>query len=75
MPPKFRFTKRELIDAAFNLVRYKGWNTLSTRTLASELVHQIINSSGVNVNRGGVDEHVEITGKEKAGQLDGVNVS
>jgi AcrR family transcriptional regulator len=37
MPPKFRFTKRELIDAAFNLVRYKGWNTLSTRTLASEL--------------------------------------
>ena len=37
MPPKLKFTKRELIDSAFNLVRYKGWNTLSTRTLASEL--------------------------------------
>ncbi len=37
MPPKFKFTKTELIESAFNLVRHRGWNNLSTRTLADEL--------------------------------------
>jgi AcrR family transcriptional regulator len=37
MPPKFKFTKQEIIEAALNLIRRKGWNTLSTRTLANEL--------------------------------------
>ena len=37
MPPKFKFTKKEIIDTAFNLVRNNGWNNLSTRTLADEL--------------------------------------
>jgi len=37
MPPKFKFKKEEIIESAFNLVRDKGWNSLSTRTLAEEL--------------------------------------
>ncbi len=37
MPPKFKFTKEEILQTAFNLVRKNGWNTLSTRTIATEL--------------------------------------
>jgi len=37
MPPKFKFTKEKIIESAFNLVRNKGWNALSTRALADEL--------------------------------------
>jgi len=37
MPPKFKFSKTEIIDAAFKLVREKGWTALSTRSLADEL--------------------------------------
>ncbi len=37
MPPKFKFTKEEIIDSAFKIVRHKGWGSLSTRSLASEL--------------------------------------
>ena len=37
MPPKFKFTKSEIIGAAFELVREKGWTVLSTRTLAEVL--------------------------------------
>ncbi len=37
MPPKFKFSKQEMIDAAFKLVRNDGWQNLSTRTLAKVL--------------------------------------
>ncbi|MBT8373441.1 MAG: TetR/AcrR family transcriptional regulator, partial [Deltaproteobacteria bacterium] len=37
MPPKFKFTKEEIIQSSIKLIRQKGWNTLSTRTLANEL--------------------------------------
>lgn len=37
MPPKFKFTKEEIIEAAIQLARKKGWNNLATRTLADEL--------------------------------------
>jgi AcrR family transcriptional regulator len=37
MPPKFKFTQTEIVDAAFKLVREKGWPAFSTRTLADEL--------------------------------------
>lgn len=37
MPPKLKFSKEELIDAAFNLVRKNGWSALSTRSLAEVL--------------------------------------
>ena len=37
MPPKFKFTKEEIIDTAFNLVRQSGWPALSTRSLAEVL--------------------------------------
>lgn len=37
MPPKFKFTKTEIIEAAFKLVREKGWSGLSTRSLAEKL--------------------------------------
>ncbi|MCK5268627.1 MAG: TetR/AcrR family transcriptional regulator [Spirochaetes bacterium] len=37
MPPKFKFTKDEIIESSINLIRQKGWNALSTRTLAYEL--------------------------------------
>ncbi|MBI9087370.1 MAG: TetR/AcrR family transcriptional regulator [Desulfobacterales bacterium] len=37
MPPKFKFTKAEILDTAFKLVREKGWVALSTRSLANAL--------------------------------------
>lgn len=37
MPPRFKFTKEEILESAFNLVRQKGWHHLSTRTLAEAL--------------------------------------
>ena len=37
MPPKFKFTKEEILDAAFTIVRLKGWNGLTTRALADQL--------------------------------------
>ncbi len=37
MPPKFKFTRAEIVDAAFKLVREKGWAVLSTRSLAEVL--------------------------------------
>ena len=37
MPPKFKFTKEEMIATAFKLVRAKGWPALSTRSLADAL--------------------------------------
>ena len=37
MPPKFKFTKEEIINTAFKIVRHKGWGALSTRSLAGEL--------------------------------------
>ena len=37
MPPKFKFTRTQIIDSAFNLVRKNGWEALTTRSLADEL--------------------------------------
>ncbi len=37
MPPKFKFTKAEISDAAFNYVIEHGWHNLTTRTLAQQL--------------------------------------
>ena len=37
MPPKFKFTKEEIIAAAFQLIRREGWGAFSTRALAEEL--------------------------------------
>jgi AcrR family transcriptional regulator len=37
MPPKFKFTKDRIIEAAFDLVRENGWQGLTTRTLAGAL--------------------------------------
>lgn len=37
MPPKLKFTKEEITETAFNLVRQKGWSSLTTRILAEEL--------------------------------------
>lgn len=37
MPPKFKFTKEQIIEAAFKLVRENGWKALTTRSLAQEL--------------------------------------
>ncbi|XPS84881.1 transcriptional regulator, TetR family [Desulfosarcina variabilis str. Montpellier] len=37
MPPKFKFTKDEIIDTALNLIRSKSWSALTTRTLAEHL--------------------------------------
>ena len=37
MPPKFKFTREEIIAAAFQIVRRKGWVALTTRSLAAEL--------------------------------------
>ena len=37
MPPKFKFTQTQIIEAAFELVRKSGWKALTTRSLADEL--------------------------------------
>jgi AcrR family transcriptional regulator len=37
MPPKFKFTRNEIIDAAFSIVRQKGWGGFSARALADDL--------------------------------------
>ena len=37
MPPKFKFTKEQIIESACNIVRRKGWESLTTRSLAEEL--------------------------------------
>ena len=37
MPPKFKFTKEEIVNAAFKIVRRKGWGALTTRSLGVEL--------------------------------------
>ncbi len=37
MPPRFKFTKEEIIESAFKIVRGKGWGALSTRSLADKL--------------------------------------
>ena len=37
MPPKFKFTKYQIIESALNIVRKGGWEALTTRSLAVEL--------------------------------------
>lgn len=37
MPPKFKFTKAQIVAAAFKLVRKGGWAALTTRSLADAL--------------------------------------
>ena len=37
MPPKFKFTKEEIVNAAFKIVRRKGWGALTTSSLGVEL--------------------------------------
>lgn len=37
MPPKPKFSYEEIIDVAFNIVRWNGWEALSARSVAEEL--------------------------------------
>jgi AcrR family transcriptional regulator len=37
MPPKFKFTKDQIIDAALGRVRQAGWQAMTTRALAEAL--------------------------------------
>ena len=37
MPPKVKFEREHIINAAFNIVRKHGWQGLSARTLAEQL--------------------------------------
>lgn len=37
MPPKFKFEKTEIIQAALEMVRQHGWQGLSARSIANEL--------------------------------------
>ena len=37
MPPKSRFTREDVVDAAFSVVRKHGWDGLSARSIAQEL--------------------------------------
>ena len=37
MPPKPKFSREQMIDTAFSLVRANGWSALSTRSLADAL--------------------------------------
>jgi len=37
MPPKYKFTRDEIIEASMDLIRENGWNALTARTLAERL--------------------------------------
>jgi hypothetical protein len=37
MPPKFKFSREEIITRGFDIVRRRGWRGLSTRALAASL--------------------------------------
>jgi AcrR family transcriptional regulator len=37
MPPKQKFTKEDIVEAAFSVVREQGWETLSQRSIAKKL--------------------------------------
>jgi len=37
MPPKFKFTREEIVQAAFGIVREHGWKGLSARSIATKL--------------------------------------
>jgi AcrR family transcriptional regulator len=37
MPPKQKFTKEDIVDAAFNVVREQGWEAISQRSIAKKL--------------------------------------
>ncbi len=37
MPPKFKFTRAQIIDAAVNITRKNGISALTARALATEL--------------------------------------
>ena len=37
MPPKAKFTKEEIINAAFEITRRDGFDALTARSLAAEL--------------------------------------
>jgi AcrR family transcriptional regulator len=37
MPPKQKFTKEDIVEAAFNVVREEGWEALSQRSIAKKL--------------------------------------
>ena len=37
MPPKQKYTKDEIVDAAFNIVREQGWEALTQRAIAQKL--------------------------------------
>lgn len=37
MPPKFKFTRDEIVEAALTVVRRGGWTALTTRSLAESL--------------------------------------
>ncbi|MFH0782675.1 MAG: TetR/AcrR family transcriptional regulator [Pseudomonadota bacterium] len=37
MPPKQKFNKEDIVEAAFNIVREQGWEALSQRSIAQKL--------------------------------------
>jgi len=37
MPPKQKYTKEDIVEAAFNVVREQGWEALSQRSIAKKL--------------------------------------
>jgi hypothetical protein len=37
MPPKQKFTKEDIVDAAFSIVREQGWEVLTQRSIAQKL--------------------------------------
>ena len=37
MPPKFKFTREQIVQAALDIIRHGGWKALTTRSLADAL--------------------------------------
>ncbi len=67
MPPKFKFTKDEIISAAFNLVREHGFSYLTARALAERLCSSSKVIFGLFKNMEEVQQSVIAAAKELYG--------
>ncbi len=61
MPPKTRFSREEIIDAAFNIAREKGFDQITARNVAGKLGSSV---APIYVNFENIDQLVEAVVKK-----------
>ncbi len=68
MPPKAKFSREEIIDAAINIVREDGFDALTSRALGTKLGSSARPIFTVFQNMEEVQQEVIITAKQKYGE-------